>query len=143
VCWDAEGAKTLLPIDLDDARLRLAGTSVGEIDRQVAEGFKSGKYRAPSRTGVAYMLSPMRYRIDEQGKVTPSNPNPHVMFYGPGLTDADIGGVRGSQVFMNKVGPDGMIIVPVGSKERETILSESRSLIDRVESAIGYKAPGK
>ena len=39
---------------------------------------------------------------------------------------------------MNKVGPDGMIIVPVGSKERDTILSESRSLIDRIESAIGY-----
>ena len=65
------------------------------------------------------------------------------MFYGPNLTDADIGGVRGSHVFMNKVGPDGMIIVPVGSKERETILNESRTLIDRVEREIGYKAPGK
>jgi hypothetical protein len=143
VCWDAEGAKALLPIDLDEAKLRLAGTSIAEIDRQVADGFKSGKYRAPSRTGVAYMLSPMRYRIDDQGKVTLSNPNPHVMFYGPGLTDADIGGVRGSLVFMNKVGPDGMIIVPVGSKERETILNESRPLIERVESALGYKAPVK
>ena len=69
-----------MPIDLDDARLRLAGTSIAAIDRQVADGFKSGQYRAPSRTGVAYMLSPVRYRIDETGKVTPSNPNPHVMF---------------------------------------------------------------
>jgi hypothetical protein len=65
------------------------------------------------------------------------------MFYGPGLTDADIGGVRGSLVFMNKVGPDGMIIVPVGGKERETILSDSRPLIDRVESAIGCKPATK
>jgi hypothetical protein len=143
VCWDAEGTRALLPVDIDDARLRLAGTSIAEIDRQVAEGFKSGKYRAPSRTGVAYMLSPMRYRIDETGKITPSNPNPHVMFYGPGLTDADIGGVRGSLVFMNKVGPDGMIIVPVGSKERETILSESRPLIERVERELGYKPAPK
>jgi hypothetical protein len=139
VCWDAEGARALLPIDLDDATLRLAGTSMAAIDRHVAEGFKNGTYRAPSRTGVAYMLSPMRYRIDEQGKVTPSNPNPHIMFYGPGLTDADIGGVRGSLVFMNRVGPDGMIIVPVGSKERETILNESRTLIERVERELGYK----
>jgi hypothetical protein len=143
VCWDAEGAKTLLPIDLDEARLRLAGTSLAEIDRQVADGFKSGKYRAPSRTGVAYMLSPMRYRIDGTGKVTPSNPNPHVMFYGPGLTDADIGGVRGSIVFMNKVGPDGMIIVPVGSREREAILGESQPLMERVERAIGYTPAAK
>ena len=143
VCWDAEGAKALLPIDLDEAKLRLAGMSIAEIDRQIADGFKNGKYRAPSRTGVAYMLSPMRYRIDEHGRVTPSNPNPHVMFYGPGLTDADIGGVRGSLVFMNKVGPDGMIIVPVGSKERETILSQSRLLIDRIEQALGYKPATK
>ena len=143
VCWDAEGAKALLPIDLDEAKLRLTGVSIAEIDRQVADGFKNGKYRAPARTGVAYMLSPMRYRIDETGKVTPSNPNPHVMFYGPGLTDADIGGVRGSLVFMNKVGPDGMIIVPVGSKERETILNQSRPLIDRVEQTLGYKPATK
>ncbi len=141
VCWDAEGAKALLPIDLDEAKLRLAGMSIAEIDREVADGFKNGKYRAPSRTGVAYMLSPMRYRIDEHGTVTPANPNPHVMFYGPGLTDADIGGVRGSLVFMNKVGPDGMIIVPVGSKERETILNQSRLLIDRVEQALGTREP--
>ncbi len=85
------------------------------------------------------MLSPVRYRIDEAGKVTPSNPNPHIMFYGPQLTDADIGGIRGSFVFMNKVGPDGMIIVPVGSRERETILSETRALVERVEREIGYK----
>jgi hypothetical protein len=85
----------------------------------------------------------MRYRIDVQGEVTPSNPNPHVMFYGPGLSDADIGGVRGSLLFMNKVGPDGMIIVPVGSKEREAILGESRPLIERVENALGYKASGE
>lgn len=143
VCWDAEGAKALLPIDLDDAKLRLAGRSIAEIDRLVADGFKSGNYRAPSRIGVAYMLSPMRYRIDETGKVTPSNPNPHVMFYGPGLTDADIGGVRGSLVFMNKVGPDGMIIVPIGSKERETILNDSRPLIERVEKELGYKPAPK
>lgn len=140
VCWDAEGARALLPIDLDAATLRLSGTSSADIDRRVADGFKSGRYHAPSRAGVAYMLSPMRYRIDEQGRVTPSNPNPHIMFYGPGLTDADIGGVRGSLLFMNKVGPDGMIIAPVGSKERETILSESRSLIERVERELAYKA---
>ena len=41
---------------------------------------------------------------------------------------------------MNKVGPDGMIIVPLGIKEREAILSESRPLIDRVENALGYRA---
>ena len=107
----------------------------------MADGFASGRYRAPAKAGVAYMLSPLRYKIDESGAVTRSNPNPHVMFYGPGLTDADIGGVRGSVLFMNKVGPDGMIIVPVGQRERETILAESRALTERIEPLIGYQAP--
>jgi hypothetical protein len=143
VCWDAEGAKALLPIDLDAAKMRLAGRSNADIDRTIADGFKDGRYKAPSRTGVAYMLSPVRYRIDGKGTVTPSAPLPHVMFYGPGLTDADIGGARGTVLFMNKVGPDGMIIVPVGSKEKEAILVESRSLTERFEHQIGYTPPAR
>ena len=141
VCWDAEGARTLLPIELEAATLRLGGTSNAEIERKVADGFKDGSYRPPSRGGVAYMLSPLRYRIDERGIVTNSNPAPHVMFYGPGLTDADIGGQRGSPVFMNRVGPDGMIIVPVGTAERQAIRVASQSLIERVERELGVKAP--
>jgi hypothetical protein len=138
VCWDGEGVKSLLPIDLDAAKARLAGRTNAEIEQTVAAGFKDGRYRAPSRTGIAYMLSPLRYRIDEQGHAVRANPNPHVMFYGPNLTDSDIGGARGSVVFMNKVGPDGMIIVPVGVTERAAILEESQSLVDRFERHIGY-----
>jgi hypothetical protein len=141
VCWDAEGTRALLPIDVDDAKLRLQGKSGAEIDQTIAAGFAAGDYHAPSRAGLAYMLSPLRYRIDARGQITRSSPNPHVMFYGPNLTDADIGGLRGSVAFMNKVGPDGMIIVPLGQTERETILAESQSLIERLERAIGYGSP--
>jgi len=139
VCWDAEGTRALLPVDLDAATLRLSGTSNAEIDRQVADGFATGRHRAPSRTGLAYMLSSLRYRIDEEGHVTKANPLPHVMFYGPQLTDADIGGAGGSTVFMNKVGPDGMVIVPVGSAERQAIVDASTSLTTRLEQHIGYR----
>jgi hypothetical protein len=140
VCWDAEGVRTLVSLDVDDARLRLEGKSGADIDRALTDGFASGRYHPPSRTGIAYMLSPLRYRIDERGQVTRTNPNPHLMFYGPNLTDADIGGLRGSVAFMNKVGPDGMIIVPVGQKEREVIVHDSQSLTERLERAIGYSA---
>src|SRR4051812_45677252 len=92
VCWDAEGASALMPIDIQDGAMRAAGAANGDIERAIEAGFKDGRFRAPAKTGVAYMLSPMRYKIDESGAVTRSNPNPHVMFYGPGLTDADIGG---------------------------------------------------
>ena len=139
VCWDAEGTKTMLPIDFDDAKLRLNGKSGSDIDTIVQQRFAHGEYHAPSRAGVSYMLSPLRYRIDEHGQVTKSAANPHVMFYGPNLTDGDIGGVRGSYVYMNKVGPDGMIIVPVGAKEREAIVAESEALRLRLERAIGVR----
>jgi len=139
VCWDAEGTRALLPLDFDDAQMRLAGKSGAEIDAIVAQRFKSGHYHAPSRAGIAYMLSPMRYRIDELGGVTRTPSNPHLMFYGPNLTDADIGGARGTPVFMNRVGPDGMMIVPVGQHEREAIVSESQPLVEQVERSIGYQ----
>lgn len=141
VCWDAEGVGSLLRVELDAAKLRLNGTTSTEIEKTIAEGFKQGSYRAPAKTGLAYMLSPLRYRIDEQGRATRSTSLPHIMFYGPYLTDADVGGLRGSQVFMNKVGPDGMIIVPVGVQERATIQSESQSLIDRVDRQLGARVP--
>lgn len=139
VCWDAEGARSLLPLDLDDAQMRLAGKPGAEIEATVAERFKSGRYHAPARAGVAYMLSPMRYRIDEHGVVSRTVSNPHLMFYGPNLTDADIGGKRGAFVFVNRVGPDGMMIVPVGEVERDRIVTESRTLVAQVEQALGYR----
>ena len=141
VCWDAEGARSLLPVDVDDAQMRLAGKSGPEIEAIVAERFKNGQYHGPARAGIAYMLSPMRYRIDDHGVVSRTASNPHLMFYGPGLTDADIGGARGTFVFMNRVGPDGMMIVAVGQKEREAIVSESQPLVAQVEREIGYRAP--
>ena len=139
VCWDAEGARSLLPIDVDDAQMRLAGKSGAEVEASVVERFRSGAYHSPARPGIAYMLSPMRYGIDEHGVVTRTVSNPHLMFYGPNLTDEDIGGVRGAFVFINRVGPDGMMIVLVGEKERETIVSESRSLVEQVERTLGYR----
>jgi len=139
VCWDAEGTRSLLPLDFDDAQLRLSGKSGAEIEALVAERFKSGRYHPPARAGIAYMLSPLRYRIDEHGRVSRTVSNPHLMFYGPALTDDDIGGTRGSFVFMNRVGPDGMMIVPVGRQEREAIIGETQSLTEQLERAIGFQ----
>src|SRR5947207_4939893 len=47
VCWDAEGTRSLLPLDFEDARLRLSGKSGSEIEAIEMERFKSGQYHAP------------------------------------------------------------------------------------------------
>ena len=57
-----------------------------------------------------------------------------------GRAAATVGKVgRGAFVFMNRVGPDGMMIVPIGQKERDAIVSDAQSLIAQVEQAIGYQ----
>lgn len=61
------------------------------------------------------------------------------MFYAPFLTNDDIGGITGRSVFVDQSGPHGMIIVIAGQKERETLLSESQTLVDEVERQIGLK----
>lgn len=136
VCFDEEGTRTILPAFMDDATLRLKGMPDEEVARKMAEGFESGKYRPPARSGVAYMLSSATYML-MGGKLrrVPA----HTMFYAPYLTDAEIGGVPGKSAFMDRPGPHGMIILPAGPKEREAMLLESKALVDEVERAIGLQ----
>jgi len=137
VCFDAEGARTILPAFADDAVLRLKGASDADVARQLADGFESGRYRPPSRPGIAYMLSPATYML-EAGKLARSFP--HTMFYAPFLTNADIGAeMPGMRPFVDRPGPHGMILVVAGQKEREALWSESEALVAEVERAIGLK----
>jgi len=136
VCFDEEGAHTILPAFADDAVLRLKGATDDEVDHQLAQGFEQGRYRPPARPGIAYMLSPATY-MREKGKLTRTVP--HTMFYAPFLTNADIGGVMGQTAFVDRPGPHGMIIVIAGQKEREALVAESQGLVDEVERYIGLK----
>ncbi len=136
VCFDEEGTRTILPAFADDALLRLKGATDEEVERQLAQGFEQGRYRPPARPGVAYMLSPATYLL-ENGKLARSFP--HTMFYAPFLTNADIGGIMGRTAFVDRPGPHGMIIVIAGQKERETLPTESQALVDEVERQIGLK----
>lgn len=88
VCWDREGSETILPRVLDEARWRAAGVDADAIDRRVADGFASGRYRAPRRPGLAYMLSTENFVFNGERVIKYV---PHVMAYAPYLTNADIG----------------------------------------------------
>ncbi len=141
VCFDEEGARTILPAFMDDATLRLKGMNEEEIQRRMADRFAEGVYRPPARPGIAYMLSPATYLL-QNGRLAPTVA--HVMFYAPYLTDADIGGEMGRSPFVDRPGPHGMIIVPAGKQERDAMRAESKQLVDEVELAIGLRAePGR
>jgi hypothetical protein len=136
VCFDEEGTRTILPAFADDAVLRMKGANDSEVERQLAAGFADGRYRPPARPGVAYMLSPATYML-EAGKL--ARTFPHTMFYAPFVTNAEIAGMPGKSAFVDRPGPHGMIIVLAGQKERETLMDESRALVDEVERVIGLK----
>lgn len=117
-CMDAEGTRTHLPRTLKVAELRAQGKSREEIKRFVAEAFATGVFRPPARPGVDYMLSTENVvPIDEDKGIVAPFP-PHVMFYAPYLTNADLGsdGSPQAPAFVVDEGtPHALIIVPVGA----------------------------
>ena len=123
VCYDAEGSTTLLPAALRRAELRSAGTPEPRIEQEIAAGFRSGKFRAPSRPGIAYMLSPEQTVFDpSRQKVIPYVP--HVMFYAPHRKAADLGmaadhAEHGLPFLIFEGQPNAMVIVPVGVRSEK------------------------
>lgn len=121
-CRDAEGTRAILPRYLKIAEMQAEGRTADEIKRAVASAFASGTLRAPARPGVDYMLSSHNLVPNERGDVVPFPP--HLMFYAPYLTNADLGldgslgpdGKPAGPVFVAGEGtPHALIIVPLGS----------------------------
>ena len=115
--YDQEGSETLMLADFRRAELVRQGKTLQEAQSILAGEFKSGKLSAPRRAGVAYMLSPEFVRYDTKtGEKTPVFP-PHVMFYAPYVSNADIGarpehvGSPDHVYILNEGGPAAMFIV--------------------------------
>ena len=116
-CYDAEGTTTILPQVLFVGARLMKGASLSEIDAEVREGFRTGRFQSPKRPGVAYMLSCSNRDFNPQSGTVDGFP-PHVMFYAPNLTNDDIGsdgkfapglpsiGYQGPHGFMIVVSPD-------------------------------------
>lgn len=90
VCYDAEASATIMPIEIRQVELYREGRSPEEVDREVAEGLRLGKYRLPRRPAVGYMMSSGQVLYDDDGKLV-GKWQPHLMIYYPYLTEADLG----------------------------------------------------
>jgi hypothetical protein len=88
-CFDAEGSRTILLAYLRQEELRSSGKSEAEIKADVANGYKEGRLKYPSKPGFLYMMS-SENRLPSSNGATASFP-PHLMFYAPNMTTKDIG----------------------------------------------------
>tara|TARA_R100001143_G_C3358635_1_gene134134 strand:+ start:1044 stop:1664 length:621 start_codon:yes stop_codon:yes gene_type:complete len=89
-CYDAEGSRTILPKVVFFGNLLHQGVPVDEIQALVEEKFIAGEFTAPSRPGIAYMLSDEIQNYNPASGEVESFP-PHLMFYAPDLTNDDVG----------------------------------------------------
>jgi hypothetical protein len=138
--FDAEGSKIYLPVYFEVTQMRASGNySASQIRDSVVKKIMDGTYKAPSRTGVSYMLSPLLRVYD--GTVIVNTVLPHYMFYAPRVGNEDIGGKwDGHRPFA--IGPTNIldkehcifnfIILPAGETEKANIVKANKDLLRRL-----------
>jgi hypothetical protein len=142
ISYDAEGAKTYLPVFFDVAEMRASGKySPSQIRDIVLKRVTDGTYKAPSRTGVSYMLCPiLRTHVDSTSGIV-NMVMPHYMFYAPRVDNKDIGGewdahspyAISSQGTLDKEHSIfNYIILPAGDTEKAGIIKENKDLLRRL-----------
>lgn len=118
-CLDADAEQTFLPRILKVAELRAQGKTQQEIQAFMSDAIVKGIFSPPIRPGIIYMLSDQNFNTNGKGEVFP----PHVMFYGTGMTNGDLGvdakdlgqdgNPKGPIFVAGDRSPFGFIIVPV------------------------------
>jgi len=146
--YDSIGSKTLVPIFFEIAAMRASGKFTGlQVRDSVVKRVKDGTYKAPSRTGVCYMLSPL-FRTNPGGGLI-NMMMPHYMFYAPYTDDADIGGgwvAGGHQPFIIGTGDVldkahsifNYIGIAAGETEKAKIIEDNKALLARLAAYKSY-----
>lgn len=150
--FDPEGARTNFRPYLDVAAMRASGKfTPAQIKDTVMSRIRKGTYKAPSRTGICYMLAPiMRVYTGMPGdEHVMTMSMPHFMFYAPNVTAADIGADQnsatgpwvvnpGNTVLGNHKGPWGYIIVPAREEDASKIRQSGKDLLRRLAAYSPY-----
>jgi hypothetical protein len=145
--YDEEGGKSFVPMYFDVAAMRATGKySPGQIKDSIVKRIMDGRYKAPSRTGISYMLCPIDRGHGPNGFV--NSVMPHYMFYAPGVDNKDIGGdwdgghspfaVSPSDNWLDKEHSIfNLIILPAGDAEKAKIIAQNKDLLARL---VAYKS---
>jgi hypothetical protein len=89
-CFDEEGARTIMPIEMRQTELLSQGIAGDSVQRVVAAGLARGEFRLPLRPAMSWMQSAAQVLYDDDGnRVGPWKP--HIMIYYPYLTAQGMG----------------------------------------------------
>jgi hypothetical protein len=80
-CDDAGGVAALFPVFALLEEMRAQGRTVAEYRAAVAEGYRTGKFKAPPQGGFSYMYSIDAFFVTDSG--TKVDFTPHVMVFWP------------------------------------------------------------
>ena len=112
-CFDAEGSASTLPTRIYAEEQRAKGKTEEEIKAGIEAGYKAGKFHAPGKPGIVYMMSEKGMLfIADANRIVPLPP--HLMFYAPYATDKDIGSppAAANMPHLIRAGqPDAVVIV--------------------------------
>ena len=89
-CFDAEGSATTLPTRFFVEEQRAKGRSEAQIQADLEAGYKTRRYKAPSKPGIVYMMSDQGFLLVPGTNKLVHIP-PHLMFYAPYATEKDLG----------------------------------------------------
>jgi hypothetical protein len=90
MCGDAEADATILAVERFRSVEVLAGKSQDVVKREIADGFKSGRFHAPKRPALIFMMSSAQLLPNPAGTKI-SKFLPHVMVYYPNMDNPDYG----------------------------------------------------
>lgn len=139
LCYDAAGAQATLRVIMDAAALRAEGLGPAALKAEIAKRYRERTYRAPARAGVSYMLAPVFRTVGPPDLQVRTMAMPHLMFYAPGVTNADIGAMPDladhaslMHPFIDRQGSDeqSYIIQLAGRTEKASIMSDEQALVD-------------
>jgi len=138
LCYDAAGTKTYLKVIMDAARMRAQGVGPVALKAKVESLYADKTYGVPAKPGVSYMVAPVMRTIGPPDLKVHTMAMPHLMFYAPGVTNADIGAMPKLADFASLMNPfidrqgnveQSYMIQMLGATEKARILRDEKRLV--------------
>jgi len=139
LCYDTVGTQTYLKYIMDAATLRAQGMSASALKAEIERRFANRTYTVPQKAGVSYMVAPVMRTGGPPDMQVHTMAMPHLMFYAPHVTNADIAAHPDLHdhssllyPFIDRQGNDeqSYMIQLLGATEKAGVLATEKPLID-------------